>query len=441
MRSPWWTIGWRNIGRNRGRTFITAAALAGGYFSIVVIVGLSRGVVAEMIGNGTDLMSGQLQVHAPDYLPDKSIYETLGGANRAAIDSLIAIVESDPAIEAAAPRVYAGGLIGSDDHTVPGVLMGIDVEREPRVSRIVRLASGRLPRAGANEAVLGAEMARQLDVTIGSELVVVAPSMDGSMGNDLFTIVGLYDTGIVAVDATTVLLSLEALQVLIYMDEGQVHEIAAVVPDPWDAPDAAKRVGRALNESGKPSHTIPWTEIRPELVEYAGLVAASEFVIVLVVFAMAIFGVANTMLMATYERRREFALLLALGASPWGVIKSVVAEALSLGILSMVAGIVLTFPILIWWHVAPVDLSFASGGFGMMGTYMTPVLRVEYPWSTMVIASLSLFGTAVLAAIYPAIRSALLPAADTLAGRNDSPNYIFRQFFSKLALVIRGRTR
>ncbi len=416
-KSPWWTIGWRNMGRSRRRTYITAAALAGGYFSIVVLVGLSRGIVAEMIANGTDLIAGQLQVHAPDYLPDKSIYETFGGVDRASIDSLLTIVESDPDISAAAPRVYAGGLIGSDNFTVPGQLMGVDVDRESSVSRIVRVDEGRLPRPGTNEAVLGGEMARQLEVAIGDELVVVAPSVDGSMGNDLFTVVGIYNSGIVELDATTVIVSIEALQYLIFLDEGQIHEIAAVVLDPWDAEDAADRLNPLLQSSGHEAEAVPWTELRPELVEYANLVSASEFIIVIVVFGMAIFGVANTMLMATYERRREFALLLALGASPWGVIKSVLAEAIALGFISILAGVVFTAPFLIWWHVAPLDLSFASGGFSMSGSYVSPVLRVEYPWSAIVVASVSLFGTAVLAATYPAIRSARLPAADTLAGR------------------------
>ena len=295
--------------------------------------------------------------------------------------------------------------------------MGIDVDREPSVSRIVRVDEGRLPTPGMNEAVLGGEMARQLEVGIGDELVVVAPSIDGSMGNDLFTVVGIYNTGIVELDATTVIVGLDALQYLVYMDEERIHEIAAVVADPWDAPAAADRINVVLGDANLNIEAIAWTELRPELVDYANLVRASEFVVVIVVFGMAIFGVANTMLMATYERRREFALLLALGATPWGVIKSVLAEAIALGILSIVAGMVITAPFLVWWHVAPLDLSFASTGFSMSGSYVSPVLRVEYPWSAIFVASVSLFGTALLAATYPAIRSARLPAADTLAGR------------------------
>ena len=47
MESPWWRIGWRNLGRNRRRTLITALGLGVGYFAVVFIVGWADGLTAE----------------------------------------------------------------------------------------------------------------------------------------------------------------------------------------------------------------------------------------------------------------------------------------------------------------------------------------------------------------------------------------------------------
>ena len=52
----WWRLAWRNLGRNRGRTAVTASALAFGYLSAVVMVGLVDGMGAELIENGTGLL-------------------------------------------------------------------------------------------------------------------------------------------------------------------------------------------------------------------------------------------------------------------------------------------------------------------------------------------------------------------------------------------------
>ena len=58
----WWRVAWRNLLRNRARTLITASGLAFGYLAAVVLVGLTDGMMAELIENGTRLMMGQVQV-------------------------------------------------------------------------------------------------------------------------------------------------------------------------------------------------------------------------------------------------------------------------------------------------------------------------------------------------------------------------------------------
>ena len=153
------------------------------------------------------------------------------------------------------------------------------------------------------------------------------------------------------------------------------------------------------------------------MVEYAQLSKAFQWILLFVVFGMAIFGVANTMLMATFERRYEFALLLALGATPGVIVRSVLWEAIALGALALAAGAAITFPVMVWWHLVPLDLSWLFGDFTMLGALMRPVIRIEYPWLMTVQAAVALFLTAALAALYPAIRAARLPPADTMAGR------------------------
>ncbi len=381
------------------------------------MTGISKGMVAEMIGNGTGLIEGQLQVHAPDYLPDRSVHATIGGRAGTDVETLIRQIEADPAVAAAAPRVFGGGLVSGGRHTVASVLVGIDPRREPLVARLATsLEQGRLPAVGAREVLIGAEMARRIDVTVGDEVVLVAPAADGSLGNDLFEVVGLFRTGLAELDAGYTMLPLDVMQELIVLGPTRVHQIAAQVDDPWAAPGAVARLTNPLN-AGRPVHVESWTTFRPEMVDYARLMAGGEWILLAVVFGMAVFGVANTMVMATFERRREFAVLLALGAVPTGIVRAVLSEAVALGVMSLAAGAVIVAPILVWWHHAPVDLSAVVGAFTMSGALMRPVLRVEYPVAMLGGAALALFVTALGAVLYPAWRAARIPPADTLTGR------------------------
>ncbi len=414
----WWRVAWRNLWRNRGRTLITASGLAFGYLSAVVMVGLTDGIVAELIENGTRLMMGQVQVHSAEYLPERNMHRTIGGYDGVDLEALLARLEADPDVTAAAPRLYGGGLLSSGDETKAGLLYGVDPDREQQVSTLLsRVSQGRLPVPDTYEILVGVEMARQLSLSIGAEVVVVAPASDGSMGNDLFTLVGTFETGTPAIDANYAVLPLSDLQYLMAMDPGRVHEVALTVTRAWDTPLIASGLAASLEGSGPQFEVTPWTDLRPELAEAIGLMDAVNYLIAGIIFSMAIFGVANTMLIGTFERRREFAVVRALGTTPLGVGRTVVYEGMILGAISLAVGAAITWPIVVWWHNSPPDLTSVLGGFSFSGSQWRPILRIEYSYDTPIICAVALFLTAVLAAIYPAWKATRVPPADALADR------------------------
>jgi ABC-type lipoprotein release transport system permease subunit len=85
-------------------------------------------------------------------------------------------------------------------------------------------------------------------------------------------------------------------------------------------------------------------------------------------------------------------------------------------VISLIVGVAITVPILVWWHTAPPDLSWLYGDFTMFGALIRPVLRVEYKPAVAVLTGVALLLTALIAALYPAARAARMPPADTLSG-------------------------
>jgi len=412
----WWRVAWRNLWRNRLRTLITASGLAFGYLGAVLVVGVSDGMLVELIENGTRLMLGEVQVHSEDYLPERNMHHTIGGYEGTDLEIFLNRITSQEDVSAAAPRVYGGGLLSSGEETQAVLLMGVDPDREPRVTTLLsRLVSGRTLVAGANEILVGDEMAEQLGAVLGDEIVVVAPSSDGSLGNDLFTLVGILDTGIPAIDQNYGLLALPDLQFLMAMGPTRIHEVVITVGNAKDSPRIAGVLREFLSDSELPVQVSSWTDLRPELAEMVSLMDASHFIIVIVIFGMAAFGVANTMLIGTFERRREFAVIRALGTAPIGIGRTVVYEGIILGVISLIAGALITWPILVWWHNSPIDLTTVISGFTVAGAQWRPVLRVEYSVQAPIVAALGLFLTSILAAMYPAWKATRVPPADALA--------------------------
>ena len=415
--SPWLRIGWRNLGRNPKRTVLTALGLAVGFFAVVFIVGWSQGIMAEMVESATSLINGQIEIHDEEYRPDRSLYDTIGGRDGTDVEALLRTIDGDASVVAAAPRVYAGGLISSGQATSAGMFMGIDPARELTLSRFLDpLVEGRMPEPGRNELLVGEEMARQLSARLGDELVVVTSGADGSMANDLFTLVGVFRSGLVELDLTFVVMPIGDLQALVVLAPGRIHEIAVATADPWVAETTAARLADALTSVDRAIEVVPWTTLNPAMVDYVALGDAMYFIIIIIVFSIAIFGVANTMMMATYERRREFAVMLALGATPRAVRAVVLHEAVALGVLSLTLAAAMTFPLMVWFHTAPPDMSWAIGDVTLMGALLSPSLRVEYDVPFWIMSAVALFLTALLASLFPAWRAARVPPADTLSG-------------------------
>ena len=413
----WTKVGWRNLRRNPKRTLITAGGLAAGYFAVVFMGGWTGGIKEELIENATSLVGGQLEVHHSNYLPDKNFYDTIGGRGGVDVLEILETVDADPAVLMSAPRVYAGGLISSGESTSAAMLVGIDIQREIRVSRFLdQLILGRVADTGSAELMLGAEAARQLEVEVGEEVVLVAQGADGSLASGLLTLVGVFDTGLPELDSGMAVMPISDLQDLIVLPKSRIHEIAVAAQNPADADATARRLEAALAGFVGDISVSPWTELHPVVVDYVALSDSMNWIIVAIVFTVAVFGVANTMVLATVERRREFAVMLAIGATPRSVAGAVVAESLTIGLASLVIGSLVTFPLMIWWHAAPPSLDWLYGNTTMAGVLISPKLRIAFEVPLWILSAVVLLLTTIVAAAYPAISAARISPADTLSG-------------------------
>ena len=412
----WWRMAWRNLWRNRRRTVLTASALSFGFMAAVLMIAFMDGMIEEMVSNGTRVVTGQVQIHAPDFRPERSIHDTMGGREGLDVSALVAAIEAEEGVAGVAPRLYGGGLVSSGEETVGAVLMGVDPPREEAVSRFGRaLVAGRMP--GPGEIAVGDAMARKVAVEVGDEVVLVAPAADGSTGNDLFTVSGIFRIGFGGFDDSYALLELGSMQDLMAMDQGRVHEVAISVSSIREADAVAARVGDAASSLSPGLLTESWSVFQRQLYFVTSMARAMNSIIAVMIFGMAVFGVANTMLLATFERRREFAVARALGTSGGAIGRIVVYEGILLGLVALGAGAVLTAPILVYLHNFPIDLGSFVGTYSFMGSALRPLLTVEYSWAGPLVSAVALVATGIVSALLPAWRAVRILPADALASR------------------------
>jgi len=401
-------IAWRNLWRNARRTSITMSAIAFGYVMLLFVACLMAGLRWQMIENGTKLVMSQVQVHSPDYYPDPSIEKTLGGKPGVNVDALLAAVKADRRVLAAAPRVYGYGLLSAGHRSAGIKLMGVDTTAEPTVTILNKLIvkgkylDAHLPKG----VVIGDKLASTIGIDVGSPVVILTQAADGSMGNDVYTVSGIFHTDSEGMNGDLVLITLPSLQELLALTPTRIHEVGVKLKDITKATTVAASLEANLRGI-VPTRVMAWPELAPELANYMQFNRGVTFVLFLIFFLVTVIGVMNTMLMAVFERTRELGMLMALGMRPYQVVTLILAEATGLALSGLAVGAALGVPLLWYLQVHGLDLGGATGEvISLAGVLVGHLWYGRQDFLTYFQAALGLATVALLSAFYPAWRAA-----------------------------------
>ena len=410
-------LAWRNLWRNPRRTLIAMSAIGLGYAMLLFVACLMAGLRQQMIESGTGLVLSDMEVHAPDYYPDRPIQQTLGGRTGTDVSALLAAIAADPRVEAASPRVYGYGLVSATHQSAGAQLLGVVPDQEQKItvlqSRMVKgsYLTGRI----AKGVVMGDKLATTIGVEVGSEIVVLTPATDGSTGNDLYTVVGMFHTGLDAMDRDLVLMPLASLQDLLRLSPGRIHEVGIKLHDS-DITAATKTAAALAVQLSKsfPVRVRAWPELAPELADYVQFNRRVTFILFLIFFLLAVMGIVNTMLMAIVSRTRELGMLLAVGMRPVQLVGLIVAEAAILAGGSLVLGGALGSPVLWYLQVHGLYLGGSRGAISLGGVVVGPLWYGRQDFTAYTQAALGLGVTAVVSALYPALRAARFRPTEAL---------------------------
>ncbi|MDA2926937.1 FtsX-like permease family protein [Acidobacteria bacterium AH-259-G07] len=408
-------LGWRNLWRNSRRSWITISAIGTAYAILMALTGLTGGMMAQMLRNGTQLIVGHLQIHDSDYLPDRNLYDWLGQDTETNLQTLLARLQDFPEIQAATPRVHGFGLLSTGDQSSGAQIIGIDPGTESQVSSLLgTLVQGELlsesPRRGL---LLGDILARSLGVQPGSEVAVVTQAADGTLGNDLYQVTGIVHSGLVYLDRSLALVHWNDLQELLALDATQIHEVAIRINDPISADVLSGR----LNASGMlPAGAIAqsWGDLLPQLKDYVQLADGVVWFLISLIGVFAALGVLNTMMMAVFERTREVGTLNSLGMKPFRILSTFLVESFFLALLGLGVGFMVGAVLMYYLSTHGLDLTRWMGEVSMLDTRLDPVLKAVWVWDQFLWSALGLMLAVLLATYIPARRASRMNPVEAL---------------------------
>ncbi len=396
-------IAWRNLWRNPRRTLIILSAIVIGIGSMVVLSALSRGMIDGMVDNAINNLVGHIRIQDPEYRVDPSIIRRISEPQQLLSD----ITPLLPPGARIARRIKVDGMLSTSREHVGVIIVGIVPEDESGISFIGRpVYQGRMIDSGESAGlVIGEALLERIGAKVGRKVVLVSQNSEWENVSRSFRIRGTYRTELAQTEKVYVFVGLPVLQEMLGTGEGVTEITVNLEQGKRGEGDELADLVSALNAAIKGTdYTVEdWHQMLPSISAYLEMFDGYMLIWFVVVFIAMGFGIVNTMLMAVYERMREFGLQRAIGMRSGRIVRMVMAEILLLLLFgSLVANGVALFLINIVLR-SGIDLSFFTEGTEMWGMsrVIVPVLSA---WDVYA-ANAVVLVLGLLVGLYPAVRA------------------------------------
>ena len=386
----------RTLGRNVRRTFLSVIGIGVGVFITVFMTAFMRGSTQMRVRAIAESGFGHVKVAPADWNRSRD-----NDLRLTDWETELEAVRATDGVKLAAPHSRTTALLAFGTNVAGVEMLGVDPIAETETSRLVRAVSeGRYLEEGDSDAVVvGRTITDRLDVELDDDLLLTVVDREGEMEYAMLRIVGIIDTGSRDMDAAICHVMLEDVERLTgFLGAG---EISVTLADPLRMDSAVADLRAVVSPE---DDALAWMQVLP--AQGGDYESDKGFMNILAgtVLVVVVLGIAGAQLTAILERRREFAVLIALGMKSTQVVRLIVLEALVMGVLGASVGLLLAWAPLHATSTKGFDFSTVMGGdLAMSGVLFDPVVySIPGTWVFPYALVIALVST-LIAAIYPAV--------------------------------------
>jgi ABC-type lipoprotein release transport system permease subunit len=389
-------MAFRDLGRNRRRTFFSALAVAIGLALLMLMASVINGEMGNAIQSSILLQSGHIQVRSFSFDENKSSlkWEDLV-ANP---DEIAAKVAAFPQVKAATPRLFASGFLSTGDESTGVKIYGIDPNSAANAPYRMGLLSGNFLAADDREGLLiGKPAADKLHLKVGDTVGLSVNTSNGDVQEQVFTVRGIYSTNTYAFDVSTIFMPLAKAQA-ITQTENHASAIFILLKNETDT-DSVVAALQGLNLD-----ILTWRDMNQLIVEFETMANSYIGFFYLIILAITASVIVNTLIMSVYERRLEIGILSAVGMRGSRILGLFLAESAFLAVGGVILGVILG-----WGGVQLFNINgFYIGNMGLSGFLIGDTIRAQLMLDDIVNLSVMTFIVTLLAGLSPAVTASRL---------------------------------
>ncbi len=397
----------RRSGRNSFISFISLISMAGialGVAALIVVLSVMNGFQKEVRDRMLSVLAHIEVFDVSGAMPDWQ--KTAQEAFR------------NPEVKGAAPYVAAQAMM-THGETVRGVIVrGVLPAEEPKVSDVasqVTQGSFDALTPGSFNIVLGAELARGLQVGVGDKVTLIAPQGQVTPAGVLprlkqFTVAGIFEAGHYEFDSTLAFMQIE--------DAEKMFRLAAPsglrlrIADMLQAPQVALELSKTLDGN---LLIRDWSQQNRNWFAAVKTEKRMMFIILTLIIAVAAFNLVSTLVMTVTDKQADIAILRTLGASPGSIMKIFMIQGALVGLIGTAIGVALG--VLVASNI-DVIVPFIERLFGIQflprDIYLISALPSDLRWPDVGTIGGVAVVLAFLATLYPSWSAARVKPAEAL---------------------------
>jgi len=395
-------MAFRDLGRNRRRSFFSALAIAIGLGLLLLMASFLEGELGSALKLAIRLQTGHLQVRSAAYDDSKTSlkWEYLVEDPEQVAAQIAALAP----VRLATPRLFASGILAVGGETAGVRVIGIDPLSEANAPYREGLVRGEFITPDDREGLLiGQPLADQLGLSVGDTVNLSINTANGDVDEQPFSVRGVYSTETNGFDTFTVFLPLSKAQAM-----GRAENHASTILVLLHDMNQTEAVANALQSPN--FEVLTWMSMNQLLLETEELSSGFMVIFYMIVLGITATVVINTLIMSVFERTREIGILSAIGMKGRQILALFLAESSLLAIGGIVMGLVIGVTgIAILTHYG-----FNITQMGLTGILISntlyPLLTVEDTITLTVLA----FIVTLFAGLYPAIMAARMEPVEAL---------------------------
>jgi len=391
---------WRARKANAFASFITLFSVSG------ILLGVAALIVVSSVMNG---LEGQLKTRILSAVPQLTVHAKVPLHNW---QQEVAQLAHVPGIQGGTPSVSTQAMLQSFANIAAAQVYGVYPEQEKKLLSLAHntyAGSFDALVAGQYHIILGAELARQLDLTVGDKVRVL--SGDGVIFTPLgpmpsqrkFTVAGMFEMGS-QVDASVAYINHDDAQRLMRQTPGQVKQLRLYLDDPFDAAVIAPTLQQYFSED---ITTSDWSETYGHLFGAVRMEKNMMSLMLSLIIAVAAFNIVSALVMMVVDKTTDVAVLKTQGLTTSNVMGIFMIQGSLNAILGLLSGVAAGV-------LLSINLNDITEALGVSILGAGQHLPVQIELTQLVWIIIGTLVMTLLATIYPALRAANVQPASTL---------------------------